>query len=116
MENLENMSFKDFKDFYSKHYTLGYLGNNMSTKFACIALTCSITNELRKKNENATCYDVLLRIGKDFTDGNKNTFLKVLAAICEDFMYGCDTFPDFGITLKERPKQLKKLLDNYLPF
>jgi hypothetical protein len=31
-------------------------------------------------------------------------------------MYGCDTFPDFGIKPQEMPKTLKKLLDTYVPF
>lgn len=88
----------------------------MSDKLACIALTCYITNEIRKKGKQVTCYDVLLKIGKDFTNTDKNTFLKSLGAVCEDFMYGCDTFLDFGIPPKEMPKQLKKLLDNYCPF
>lgn len=116
MENLENISFEEVNEYYSKHYSLSYLGNNMSNKLACIALTCSITFDLRKKNKNITCYDVLLKVGKDFSETDKNTFLKVLGAICENFMYGCDTFPTFGIKSQDRPKQLKLLLDNYLPF
>lgn len=83
---------------------------------ACIALTCYLTNELNKKGKNITCYDVLLKVGKDFGDLEKNTFLKSLAAICKDYMYGCKEFPDFGIPVKEMPKQLKNLLDKYCPF
>lgn len=116
MENLESLNFEEFYKIYSKHFTLGYLGNNMSHKLACIALTCSITYDLRKKNKNITCYDVLLKVGGDFSETDKKTFLKVLGALCEDFMYGCDTFPTFGVKGKDRPKQLKILLDNYLPF
>lgn len=88
----------------------------MSDKLACIALTCYITNEFKKKGKDVTCYDVLLKVGKDFPDVQKNTFLKSLGAVCEDFMYGCKDFVDFGIPTKEMPKQLKKLLDNYCPF
>ena len=116
MYNLENLSFNELKEFYSKHFTLGYLGYNMSDKLACIALTCYITNELRKKNKEITCYDVLLKVGKQVSLDEKSAFLKALGAICEDFMYGCNTFPSLGVEPKEMPKQLKILLDKYLPF
>lgn len=116
MESLENISYDDLCKAYSKYFTLSHLGYNLSNKLACIALTCYITKELRKKNKSITCYDVLLKVGKDFSDTDKNTFLKALGAMCEDFMYACYELPDFGIPVKEMPKQLKILLDNYLPF
>lgn len=43
----------------------------MGDKLACIALTCYITNELRKKGQKVTCYDVLLKIGNDFGEVEK---------------------------------------------
>jgi hypothetical protein len=92
------------------------MGPDLSDKLACISLTCYITNELRKKGKKSTCYDVLLQIGKDLPDLEKNTFLKSLGAICESLMYGSKTFPDFGIPLKEMPKQVRKLLGSYCPF
>lgn len=116
MKDLENISFDKLCKIYTKYFTLGYLNTNISDKLACIALTCYITNELRKKGKNVTCYDILLKVGNDFTNTEKNTFLKALGAICEDFMYGCDTFPDFGIKPREMPSQLKNLLDKYCPF
>ena len=116
MNSLANTSFEKVSKIYKKYFTLGYLNTNMSDKLACIALTCYITNEVRKKGKNVTCYDILLKIGHDFLPSDKKTFLKSLGAICEDLMYGCDTFIDFGIPPKEMPKQLKKLLDNYCPF
>ena len=116
MENLENISFKELCDHYSKNFTLGYLGTNMSDKLACIALTCYITNEIKKKSKDVTCYDVLLKVGKSSFPDDKYGFLKSLGAICEDFMYGCDTFPTLGIKPKEMPQQLKILLDKYCPF
>lgn len=116
MKSQENTSYKTLCENYSKQYTLGYLGPNMSNKLACIAIICYLTNTLRKKDKNITCYDILLKVGKDFSETDKKTFLMSLGAICEDFMYGCDKFPDLGIPVKEMPKQLKILLDNYLPF
>lgn len=116
MNNLENFSFNELSEFYSKHFTLGYLGYDMSDKLACIALTCYITNEIRKKGKKITCYDVLLKVGKHASLDENCTFLKALGAVCEDFMYGCKTFPTLGAEPKEMPKQLKILLDKYLPF
>ena len=116
MNSLENTSFDKLNKIYSKYFTLGYLGTNMSDKLACIALTCYITNELKKKGKKVTCYDVLQKISSDKSNFEKNTFLKSLGAICEDLMYGCDTFLDFGIPVKEMPQQLKNLLDKYCPY
>lgn len=116
MTNLQNISFDKLLAIYKKYFTLNYLGHDVSDKLACISLTCYITNELRKKNPKITCYDVLLKIGKDFGEVDKNTFLKSLGVVCEDLMYGCNTFPDFGIKPQEMPKQLQKLLTNYVPF
>lgn len=101
---------------YRKYFSLNYLNSDMGDKLACIALTCYITNELRKKGKNVTCYDILLKVGKDFGETEKKTFLKSLGAICEDLMYGCSTFLDFGIKPKDMPKTLQKLLNNYVPF
>ncbi len=109
---MEDISFEKLLAIYKKYFSLNYLNSNLGDKLACIALTCYITNELRKKGQKVTCYDVLLKVEQD----KKNTFLKSLGAICEDFMYGCDSFPDFGIKPKDMPKQLKILLANYCPF
>lgn len=116
MNDLQNISFEKLLAIYTKYFTLSYLNSNMGDKLACIALTCYITNELRKKGQKVTCYDVLLKVGKNFGQLRKDTFLKSLGAVCEDLMYGCDTFLDFGIKPKDMPKQLQILLSNYVPF
>lgn len=117
MNDLQNINFDKLYQIYTKYFSLGYINtNNASDKLACISLICCITQEIRKKKPKITCYEVLLQIGKDFPDLMKNTFMKSLGAICEDLMYGCNTFPDFGIPLKEMPNTLRKLLDKYIPF
>lgn len=116
MTSLQNLSFEKIKAIHQKYFSLSYLGKDINNKFACIALVCNMTSALQKKGKKVTCYDILLQIGKDYSDFTKNALLKSLGAICEDFMYGCDTFPDFGISPKEMPKTVKKLLDNYCPF
>ena len=116
MNELSTADFSKVCAIYNKYFSLNYLNSNMGDKLACIALTCYITNELIKKGQNVTCYDTLLKVGKDFPDDVKNTFLKSLGAICQDLMYGCDTFLDFGIEPKKMPKTLQGLLNNYVPF
>ena len=116
MNDLQSISFDKLLAIYDKYFSLGYLNSDVSDKLACISLTCYITNELRKKGKNINCYEVLLQIGKDLPDLEKNTFLKSLGAICESLMYGSETYPDFGIAPKDMPQQVRKLLDSYCPF
>mgnify|MGYP003435199928 CR=1 FL=1 len=116
MTTLENISCYKLNKVYANYFSLSFLDLKFTDKLACITLTCYITNELRKKGQNINSYDVLLKVGKDLPDIVKNTYFKSLAAICEDFLYDCKDFPDFGIPIKEMPKQLKLLLDNYCPF
>ena len=116
MRDLQNISFEKLLAIYDKYFSLNYLNTDVSDKLALISLTCYITNELRKKGKKVTCYDVLLKIGKDMPEQVKNTFLKSLGAVCESLMYGCKIYPDVGISFENMPKQVRKLLDSYCPF
>ncbi len=116
MDELSNISFEKLSAIYRKYFGLGYLNTDMNNKFACIALICYVTNELKQKGKNLNCYDVILQIGKDFPELVKNTFFKSLGVICDDLMYGCKVFPDFGLKPKEMPKTILKLLNEYCPF
>ena len=118
MSDLQNISFDKLLNIYQRYFSMGYFNTeNLSDKLACISLTCYVTNELRKKGKNLTCYEVLLQIEKNSaTELEKNTFLKALGVICEDLMYCCDTFPDFGIKPKEMPSTIRSLLEKYCPF
>lgn len=113
---LRDISYDKASAIYKKFFSIHFLNSNLGDKLAVIALTCYITRELQKKTKDITCYDVLLKVGKDFGKEDKETFLKSLGVICEDFMYGVKDFPDYGVPLKDMPKQLKKLLDSYVPF
>lgn len=79
-------------------------------------MVCYLVNGLRKKGKNITCYDLLIKIDPKVSDFHKNTVFKSLGVICEDMMYGCTDFPDFGIKPVDMPKQIKRILDNYCPF
>lgn len=113
---LESISFDNLLKIYQKYFSLDYLNTNTDNKLALIALTCFLTNELRKKGKKCNCYDVLLKIGKDFPELQKNTFLKSLGCLCEDIMYGCTEFNTFGVKPADVPKTIKNLLDSYVPF
>ena len=113
---LQDIEYNKLLAFYQKYFSLHYINSNLGDKLGIIALTCRITDALRKKGQYVTCYDVLLKVGKNFGEVEKNTFLKSLACICEDIMYGVSDYPDFGVKLSDAPKQLSKLLDNYIPF
>ena len=116
MNDLQSISFEKVLAIYDKYFSLGYLNTDVSDKLACISLTCYLTNALREKGQKVNCYQVLLQVGKDMPDLVKNTFLKSLGVICEDLMYCCDAFPDFGIKPKEMPSIIRNLIDKYCPF
>lgn len=116
MTDIQNIEYDKLYSVYEKYFSLHYLNTNLGDKLACIALTCYITNEVRKKNKNVRCYDVLLKICPNFTDVDKKSFLKALGVLCDDMMYGCTIYPDFGVKPKEMTDTLKNLLNNYVPF
>ena len=116
MVELANISFDKLLKLYQTLFSLGYINSKFENKIALISMVCYVTNAVRKKNPDITCYDVLLKIAKDFGEVNSNTFLKSLAVVCEDMMYGCSDFPTFGVEPKEMPAQIKKILGDYCPF
>lgn len=116
MNELEKVSFEELCRLYNKYFSLGYLGADGNEKLACISLVCVITKTIQEKGKNVNCYDILLNICKDYSDFQKNTVLKALGAVCQDFLYGCKVFPDFGLEPKQMPKKVRELLENRLPF
>ena len=60
MNSLQNLNFDKICSIYSKYFDLGYLGTDITNKFACIALVCRVTYELNKKG----LYQVGLQILK----------------------------------------------------
>ena len=116
MNDLANFSFEKLSKVYQKYFSLGYINDKFENKIAIIAMICYVTNAIRKQGKNVTCYDILLKIGSDFNEDQKKTFLKSLAVICDDMMYGCKEFPDFGVKPKDMPAQIKQILSSYCPF
>lgn len=114
--NLANFSYDKLLKVYQNYFSMGYINTEFDNKLGLIALVCHVTYLLRQQGKKITCYDLLLKIGKDCPEHMKNEFLKSLAVICEDMMYGCTKFPDFGMKPNDMPKEIKRLLDCYIPF
>lgn len=109
---VETPSYKDMEKNY-QIYSLGFLGEDISIKFAIISLVGYITYTLRKKKPDVTCYQILKKIvGETFPED----YIKGISVVCEDFMYGCTKFPTFGLKNTEMPNKIKDLLQNFLPF
>ena len=106
-----DMTYKEMKDIYNENFSLGYLNVDVNNKFAVIALTW----KAKQQKPDITPYKILMQITAK--DPLPEKFIKGLAIMCEDFMYGCTEFPTFGIkTPAEMAKQIGKILHEYLPF
>lgn len=98
---------------YRKYFSTGYISDDITDKLALMSLTGALMKKLQDKNVDTSFYKVLKQLsGKQI----KDTEIKGLASVCEDFAYGCTKFETFGIPDKEIPNQIKSLLDKRVPF
>ena len=74
---LKDLNFDKTLTIYKKFFSVRFLNSNLGDKLAVIALTCYITNELRKKDKKVTCYDVLLKVGKRFRKRRKRDISEI---------------------------------------
>ena len=102
------------KTVYGKYFSLGYLNTDINTKFALISLVNYITAKLNKPNKPVTQLAVLNKINSDLKLPQE--FIDGLSIVCEDFAYGCKTFPPFGLEDKKMVATIKNILDKYVPF
>lgn len=109
------MKFEELRQLYKENFSLEYLGNSIENKMILICLICYITDKAKSKKPDITYYQVITKICKDL-GGLPEEFIKVLAIICEDFSYGCTTFPTFNLKNEEIIPKIKEILTNYLPF
>lgn len=101
---------------YKNCFSIGYIDEDISIKFALISLICFITqkvNEKCKAGKEVTHYKIVKQLGKDIL---KEEDIIRLAVLCADFSYGCKKFPTFGIANKDIPNKIKEILHNWLPF
>ena len=115
------MNYKELKDFYSEHYSLGYLNLPNSTehskferKLILISLICYVFEKNKPKNPDLTYYALLHKINAKLDLPDK--FIQGLAIVCEDFAYQCHEFPTFGLEGKKILEEIVSILKTYIPF
>lgn len=113
MDIITTPPYEKMQEIYNNYFSLGFLGKDISEKFALISLTNYLVSKLKAKKPDVTPWSVLYKINNGTISEDK---LKGLSVVCSDFAYGCSEFPIFGIKDKEIPKKIKELLDKSLPF
>ena len=115
------MNFKELKNFYSEHYSLGYLNipdkdghTSFERKLILISLICYIVEKNKPKNPDLTHYSLLYKLNS--TLNLPDDFIKGLAIVCEDFSYDCHEFPTFGLKGQDIVKEVVSILKTYIPF
>ena len=109
------MNYEEKKKLFSDNFSIGYLNTDFSDKIGLVALVCYITYEKQQKSPNVTTYKILKAITKN--NPLPEEFITGLTIICDDFMYCCTTFPDFGLkTEKEKIIKIRSVLDTWIPF
>ena len=113
MDIITTPPYEKMQELYKKLFSLCYLGNSISNKFALISLVCYLQYKMSAKKPDITHYQI---IKKCADPSIPEDFIKTLAVICSDFGYGCTEFPLFDLKDKEIPNKVKELLNSYLPF
>lgn len=106
--------FEKLNSLYHRNFSLGFIDKDFSTKVALISLLGYLVLKLRAKDPSISYLKVIKSLSKDMKLDSK--FIHTLAIVCEDFGYGCESFPTFGIEDKKIPAKIKELLENYVPF
>lgn len=111
-------NYADLKSLYQEYFSMKF-ACSMEDKLALIGLICYLTNKLRLKHPDITCWEVISKMAfkeGDYTDEYVKS-LRGLSIICEDFMIGVKEFPTFGYKDdKSIVKKVKEIFDNWLPF
>jgi len=106
--------FENLNRLYHENFSLGFIDKDFSTKVALISLLGYLVLKLKDKDPLITYLKVIKSIAKDMKFSDK--FLYTLAIVCEDFSYGCTSFPTFGIEDRNIPAKVKELLKMCTPF
>lgn len=113
MDIINTPPYEDMQRMYTKYFSLGYLGKDITTKFALISLICYVTKQLGDKNPDVTHYIVIKKlVGENLTEDE----IKGLAVVCSDFAYCCTQFPTFGLSGAEITSKIKEIISSKLPF
>lgn len=113
---LNHPSYNELKDIYSKYFSLGNIAADINNKFGLISLIGFLTHQARKKNPDASCYQVIQKV----IEGRRTLpeeYIIGLSIVCEDFMYNVDKFNTCGCkSAKEMIEQINNVLDKWMPF
>ena len=111
-------TYSELEEYYSRYFSLGGLNTTIENKFGLISLICYITQQVRKKNPDATCYQVIMKVVGDIpADKYTTEFLRGLSVVCDDFMKHTTEFLTFDLkSSKAIMAKIKEILDTWLPF
>jgi len=115
------MKYKELEKLYKENFSTGYLNpkptssmTSFERKLELISLICLVTYKMKLKNPDTTYYSVLMKLSDKL--GLPDDFIKGLSIVCEDFGYQCTDFPNFGLKGQDIIKEIRGILNTYLPF
>lgn len=113
-------NYQELKQTYANYYGVCNFNGSFEDRITLIVSVCYITQKLREKNPDITCWEVLAKIA--FKDGmycdDYVAAIRGLAIMCEDFMQGAKgEVPKLDFkSNKEMIAEVKRILDTWIPF
>jgi hypothetical protein len=115
------MKYKELEAFYKENFSIGYLNTKATStmtsferKLELISLICFVTYKMKLKNPDTTYYQVIMKLSDKL--GLPDNFIKGLSIVCQDFGYSCTEFPTFGLKGQDIIKEIRAILNSYVPF
>lgn len=110
---MNKFTYEELKQIYENYFSFKGYDVPINNKFALISLICYLVKSLQKNKPDITYYQVIRQLGDQAIPDD---IIKGLSIMCEDFSHSRDEFPTFGITNKDVPKEIRKILIGWLPF
>ena len=112
-------NYSELRRIYSECFSLGYFnGDSQHSPIECrmilISLICYLYSKNKPNNPDLTYYSLIYKIASKL--GLSDNMIKGLAIVCEDFGYGTEEYPTFGLKGKEILDKIVSILKSYLPF
>jgi hypothetical protein len=115
------MKYKELENIYKTYFSTGYLNpkadakmTSFERKLELISLICYVTHKTKLKHPDATHYQVIMKLADKL--GLPDNFIKGLSILCQDLSYSCTEFPNFGLKGQDIIKEIRGILNTYLPF
>jgi hypothetical protein len=113
------MKFDDLRKFYSENFSIGHINgdprrSSIENKFILVSLICYVVSKSKLKNPDTTYYEIVAKLSQNL--GVPDEFIKALAIVCEDFGYDSKSFPTFGLKGNDIIKEIRRILNTYIPF